>query len=870
MTPLWAQLEFIHPARLLLLAALPVFLYLALRGGRAGSWQAVLGAVTRAAVVGALLLAFAGPVHMLPGFSKSFVLVADYSDSAAGSRELIDAYADRLAAASGVKSSVVTFGAEQPPPDLPSSLDIHVIQSNQSNAAEAVLLADSLLPDGSRAEIVLLTDGRQTSGDLASAVQGVRAPVSVVPLAPFARPEVALLDLRLRAASPLDEQALVEATIASNRPADGELQFAARGAPTASRPVSLSAGVQRVVVPLQIDRSVVTVLVGELSSFEDAFPANNRRRLVVPPRKAIRALVVDPRPSELSGFTAALSARGLDVETSSPADASFSPTALGEFDVVVLSDVSAAELADRKIDTAAQPETDRGEEGNDKHGAATDNALAALDDFVRAGGGLVVVGGAEVFGVEALAGTPLEALLPLKATPREVESKPTLALVLVVDKSKSMLDDNRLELAKAAARQTVDELEPNDKVGVIAFGTQNQWVSEIVPAGDKRQVKQRINTLQAEGQTDMYPALEKAYLALEQAEADRRHAIVLTDGVSAPGDFGEIARRMADSGITVSTVSISPGAEQLILKDIARIAGGRHYHCDSPADIADILVRDTRRVGAPALEFTPLVHQSLPGLDLRGVPPLLGFAPTSPHGGAHLLLRSEQGDPLLAWRRHGLGMTVAFPADVKNRWAERWLRWPGFARFWHRVVAFARRRERDASRLVLEREAGRVRVVLGARRDAAFANGLQPTAEVAEFPAGGLAVAPPLHLHLEQTAPGRYEQSFAVAPDSAYDVQVEFDGDDGATVTRSLAGSYDYSDELIVGPADDALLRVVAAQTGGRFAPPPEALLDAVGAVRGTPTGLWPYFLLAAAVLLVVDIAVRRLPRLLGRSRGAV
>ena len=55
---------------------------------------------------------------------------------------------------------------------------------------------------------------------------------------------------------------------------------------------------------------------------------------------------------------------------------------------------------------------------------------------------------------------------------------------------------------------------------------------------------------------------------------------------------------MVASGITLSTVLISKGAEQELLKEMATIAGGRHDHCDDPADVPRILVQETKVAAA--------------------------------------------------------------------------------------------------------------------------------------------------------------------------------------------------------------------------------------------------------------------------------
>ena len=69
----------------------------------------------------------------------------------------------------------------------------------------------------------------------------------------------------------------------------------------------------------------------------------------------------------------------------------------------------------------------------------------------------------------------------------------------------------------------------------------------------------------------------------------------------------------------------------------------------------------------------------------------------------------------------------------------------------------------------------------------------------------------------------------------------------------------DYPAELRVAPTNTALLHSIAAATGGRFDPRPEELLTATGrgVLRNRP--LWRYLALAAAVLLVIDVLLRRI-----------
>jgi Ca-activated chloride channel homolog len=130
---------------------------------------------------------------------------------------------------------------------------------------------------------------------------------------------------------------------------------------------------------------------------------------------------------------------------------------------------------------------------------------------VRQGGGLIVTGGNETYGESVYRGSGLEALLPVTAAEAIETRKPVVAIVLVIDRSGSMVEENRMELAKLAAKQSVQVLDPQDKAGVMAFSDAPLWVAEIEPVGDKVPLLRKIDTLQPAGQTNMYQAVERAF-----------------------------------------------------------------------------------------------------------------------------------------------------------------------------------------------------------------------------------------------------------------------------------------------------------------------------------------------------------------------
>jgi hypothetical protein len=419
----------------------------------------------------------------------------------------------------------------------------------------------------------------------------------------------------------------------------------------------------------------------------------------------------------------------------------------------------------------------------------------------------------------------------------------------------------KIELAKTAAKSAAELLGASDKLGVIAFEGETFWISEVQPASNKSRIIDDISRIEAGGGTVMYPAMEEAYQALQATVAKLKHVIILTDGISAPGDFEGLAATMAGARITVSTVGVGDDADKNLLEEIARIGQGRYYFTDDPSAVPQIFAKETVTASKSAINEQPFVPQTvrptqaLADIDFEAAPFLLGYVMTRPKPTCEFILASERGDPLLAWWRYGLGMTVAFTSDAKSRWAAEWLTWPGFSRFWAQVVRHAMRKSEARGVTVdVERKGSRATVTLDAI-DAAgrFLNHAETEMTVIDPHLGNRKVA------LAQTAPGRYSGQFDTPRSGAYHLDLTQKQDGRVLYHQSRGLAVGYPDELRLKPANEELLTTLARVTGGLQALEPEQVFAETERTAARATPLWPWLVLAAASLFVLDVALRRI-----------
>jgi hypothetical protein len=319
---------------------------------------------------------------------------------------------------------------------------------------------------------------------------------------------------------------------------------------------------------------------------------------------------------------------------------------------------------------------------------------------------------------------------------------------------------------------------------------------------------------------------------------------------------------MAKDQITVSSVAIGKDADVQLMVDIAKWGRGRFYYTEDSQTIPRIFTLETQLASKASLieqpfkaQLTAPGHEAMQDIDWKAVPPLGGYVATTLKSTAELVLMSHQEDPVLATWRYGLGRAAAFTSDAKAKWAVLWLRWRDFNKFWSQLIRWTLRSgSRSDTVAMVERRDTEGEVVV----DAVDGKG-----EFINFLDSQVGVVAPNRertvIDLEQVAPGRYRGRFPITQEGVYLVGMAQRRDE-RVIGSQLAGLVvPYAQELRDLGVDEALLREVSELTGGGpLAEPRETFLKARRQSR-IAVELWPWLVGLVALLIIPEIALRRL-----------
>jgi uncharacterized membrane protein len=720
-----------------------------------------------------------------------------------------------------------------------------IVNPYSTNIHDALQLAIGRLPRQGKNRIVLFSDGNENlrhSRDMASLAGSLGIEIYPVPLATwFGKNEALIKSLETPSEIALETPFEIRLVIISSAKNSGELVMVKNGNLLVRRPISLNAGTNVLTFVEMLSDPGLFLYKAVVNFSDDTFFQNNEGLSFTKGTRKARVLYLTDKEPSSNNLIKALQVQGLDIDLKHIKNLPGSLHGFVDYNAIILDNVSGRSISF--------------------------STMEQIERYVKdTGGGLIMIGGNTSFGAGHYKKTPVEKALPVYMdTPTDIKLS-ELYLIFVIDKSSSMTssykDKSKLELAKIAAFSSIEMLNPIDSVGIVTFDTEFSWTVPITTANERQKIAKYLSRVMEGGGTDLYPALKDVQKVLGRITTGRKHVIVLSDGETEEADFQSLVQSMRASGISMSTVSIGQGANITLMRSIAEWGRGRAYYTDDPDSIPKIFTSETKIISKNTITektLQPVVKitdELLHGLVNDRLPAIYGQVITYPKPGSKLLIETELGPLLAAWQ-YGLGRSVAFTSDLSNRWGKDWVNWKHYGKFISQMVKWVQRKETGKQfTAAMDSQGGkrnfRVDVTTNQNR---FVNYLELNTKVL-LPSGADQT-----FAMEQTAPGRYVATFSAEEIGAYYFSVYSNSGEYAATPRTFGFGIPYSEEFNRTVVDEDLLEDLAANTKGRLLSIdhlPVDLFKNNSDSKHNRTSVWPYLIMIFLLLLLVDVAVRK------------
>ena len=196
----------------------------------------------------------------------------------------------------------------------------------------------------------------------------------------------------------------------------------------------------------------------------------------------------------------------------------------------------------------------------------------------------------------------IHAVVTLKAPKIDWEKdRAPICTVLVIDCSTSM-GDAKIEFAKQSCMRLIENLQPGDYCGLVAFDSAVQAVApprEMTQAG-KDKLKAAVGQLHSSGMTNFSGGMRQALEWINNADLAEQYILrvmMFTDGMPNQGEArdSKSLNRLLDKlkgKATLSAFGYGEDCDQELLADLAKRGGGSYYFVRNPDDALTAFARE--------------------------------------------------------------------------------------------------------------------------------------------------------------------------------------------------------------------------------------------------------------------------------------
>lgn len=284
-------------------------------------------------------------------------------------------------------------------------------------------------------------------------------------------------------------------------------------------------------------------------------------------------------------------------------------------------------------------------------------------------------------------GTTYQRMLPVEIT----KYTPPIGIVFILDRSASMENDGGtdvpLDFAIRGAVATLDILSPRDYVGVLTLESSSTLAQNMTPMSKKAEIVKAIRGVGegSGGGTAYQPAIRSAQMMLAPFDSvDIKHIVLISDGM--PGDSSEsyigAIRGLKGSEITLTYFSLGNELPSGIA-EACEYTGGSAYRTTKEAIAVDLpdIMREALKLdeysGAVEENYHPEIEDRVTAVlnkttqDQLNTITMNGFFSSKEKGSGHIetILKATYL-PLYSQWDYGRGKVGSFLCDAENVWSK--------------------------------------------------------------------------------------------------------------------------------------------------------------------------------------------------------
>jgi Mg-chelatase subunit ChlD len=242
-------------------------------------------------------------------------------------------------------------------------------------------------------------------------------------------------------------------------------------------------------------------------------------------------------------------------------------------------------------------------------------------------------------------------------------------LALVIDKSGSMADADKISRVKSALLALVSQLRDTDTLSIVVFDTNAQVLLPARSLSDRIYIKQLIRNIAPGGATNIHEGLMLGY---QEARKNYRkdatnRVILLTDGIANRGEtdpekIAQDSLRFNDQGIDLSTIGVGLDLNKDLLRELAKSGRGLFHFVADAEDVEKVFIKELQSLVAPVAYEPNVDIEYDPALELEQV---YGYEPQFRKSGVKIKLDNmNQGLTQVVLLRFRLAKKRAIPSSL--------------------------------------------------------------------------------------------------------------------------------------------------------------------------------------------------------------